>query len=314
MKPLTSILLVLDKEGDATAAIERLAPLAKGSRARLTVVQTMDQVPCSIRRSTKAATPVVLEGPQQRVIELREGRLAKALETLCAQGLRADVQSLGGIPFLEITRQVLQAGHDLVIVPAAETCGIEGKLLGSPALHLMRTCPCPIWAVRSARGRARSGILAVLEADERHAEDLNAKILDLACSLTQSENDELHVLHVRRMDVESMPRHLTGSGQSRRELLSPGSRSRDQKGRGRRFVENGHVSPTMHFYYLRRAAAPLICRLAQERQVDLIVMGTAARPGAQGCVLHDIAETVLHRVDCSVLTVKPEGFVSPVTV
>jgi universal stress protein E len=42
-------------------------------------------------------------------------------------------------------------------------------------------------------------------------------------------------------------------------------------------------------------------------------MGTLARSGLDGYFIGNTAETVLQHVACSVLTVKPDGFVSPVT-
>ena len=41
-------------------------------------------------------------------------------------------------------------------------------------------------------------------------------------------------------------------------------------------------------------------------------MGTLARTGIEGYLIGNTAETVLQRVECSVLTTKPDGFVSPV--
>jgi nucleotide-binding universal stress UspA family protein len=43
-------------------------------------------------------------------------------------------------------------------------------------------------------------------------------------------------------------------------------------------------------------------------------MGTVCRAGVPGLFIGNTAEKVLRHVSCSVLTVKPEGFVSPVTV
>jgi len=47
--------------------------------------------------------------------------------------------------------------------------------------------------------------------------------------------------------------------------------------------------------------------------VDLIVMGTLARAGVEGLLIGNTAEKILSRIDCSVLALKPEGFVSPIT-
>jgi len=57
----------------------------------------------------------------------------------------------------------------------------------------------------------------------------------------------------------------------------------------------------------------MIPQLAEKEQVDLIVMGTVCRTGLAGFFIGNTAERVLQQVDCSVLTVKPDGFVTPVT-
>jgi nucleotide-binding universal stress UspA family protein len=41
-------------------------------------------------------------------------------------------------------------------------------------------------------------------------------------------------------------------------------------------------------------------------------MGTVARIGIPGLLIGNTAETILDQLDCSVLAVKPPGFVSPV--
>jgi nucleotide-binding universal stress UspA family protein len=55
-----------------------------------------------------------------------------------------------------------------------------------------------------------------------------------------------------------------------------------------------------------------IQRLVQQLNADLIVIGTVGRNGIEGLLLGNTAEKVLDHCDCSVLTVKPDGFVSPI--
>jgi nucleotide-binding universal stress UspA family protein len=55
-----------------------------------------------------------------------------------------------------------------------------------------------------------------------------------------------------------------------------------------------------------------IVDLANRELVELIVMGTVSRTGLAGFFIGNTAEKVLHSIDCSVLAVKPEGFVTPV--
>lgn len=53
-------------------------------------------------------------------------------------------------------------------------------------------------------------------------------------------------------------------------------------------------------------------RLVRRLGIGLIVMGTVARSGIPGLLIGNTAESILTQIDCSVLAVKPEGFVTPV--
>jgi nucleotide-binding universal stress UspA family protein len=47
--------------------------------------------------------------------------------------------------------------------------------------------------------------------------------------------------------------------------------------------------------------------------VDLLVIGTVRRTHLLGLLIGSTAERALSAVECSVLALKPDGFVSPVT-
>ena len=55
-----------------------------------------------------------------------------------------------------------------------------------------------------------------------------------------------------------------------------------------------------------------IATLAKRIEADLVVMGTVARTGVPGFIMGNTAETILNKIDCSVLAIKPPGFVTPV--
>jgi len=44
-----------------------------------------------------------------------------------------------------------------------------------------------------------------------------------------------------------------------------------------------------------------------------VVMGTVARTGVPGFIMGNTAETILNHINCSVLAIKPQGFVTPIT-
>ena len=65
-------------------------------------------------------------------------------------------------------------------------------------------------------------------------------------------------------------------------------------------------------HLLKGDAAEIIAGLARELSTDLIVMGTVGRIGVSCLLIGNTAEDVLLTTQASVLTVKPEKFVSPI--
>lgn len=54
-------------------------------------------------------------------------------------------------------------------------------------------------------------------------------------------------------------------------------------------------------------------KLARSRlDIDVVVMGSVARSGIPGFLIGNKAEKILGTIGCSVLTVKPDNFISPV--
>ncbi|MCA9009726.1 MAG: universal stress protein [Planctomycetaceae bacterium] len=56
-----------------------------------------------------------------------------------------------------------------------------------------------------------------------------------------------------------------------------------------------------------------IARIAGEHKVDVITMGTVGRSGVKGVLLGNTAERILDTCDCSILTIKPDDYVSPIS-
>ena len=64
----------------------------------------------------------------------------------------------------------------------------------------------------------------------------------------------------------------------------------------------------------QRSSRMLIPDFVRKNDIDLIVMGTLARSGIKGFLIGNTAEKIVSEIHCSVLAVKPDGFVSPITV
>ncbi|MBW2287259.1 MAG: universal stress protein [Deltaproteobacteria bacterium] len=314
MKRFKKILLVSREGTGERTTLARAVELAKRNRARLTLVEVVEEIPRELRMLVTAIPPIDLE---KLVVKERKERLEALVAPLVDDGVRAAAAVLVGTPFLEIIREVMRKKHDLVILTAEGRGGVKERLFGSTSLHLLRKCPCPVWVMKPTRSRRYNRILAAVDPHPSDPERtaLNVKILDLATSLARLEKSLLHVVHVWRFPGETMHR----SGRTRipkRELEAMLAEARDHTQKNLdELVAGCRLEDLKHrVHLLKGEPRVLIPELVQEERINLIVMGTVCRTGIPGFLIGNTAESVLQLVDTSVLTVKPEAFVTPVTV
>ncbi|MEM7235344.1 MAG: universal stress protein, partial [Planctomycetota bacterium] len=79
-------------------------------------------------------------------------------------------------------------------------------------------------------------------------------------------------------------------------------------------LEHSRVSiPEERVLHVKGAPDRTIPRTVLEKNIDLLVIGTVARTGVPGWIMGNTAERLLEQIACSVLAIKPDGFISPVT-
>lgn len=300
MKRFKNILYVVDAGEACKPTLERAAVLAENNQASLTVVDFVESV----------AVPGLenLIHPYRKRIEIQTKRLK-------------------GTPFLEIIREVLRNGHDLVIKNSETQDGLN-RFFGSADMHLFRKCPCPVWLINPDSPKAFRRILAAVDVghayppeEQKSQHELSLQILEMACSLASCEFAELHIVHAWELYGESVMRgplintpeeKILAEGEQVRQkhtawidaLVREVSRNLDQEG-----VD--YPEPRTHL--LKGGPRKEIPALAKRIEADLVVMGTVARTGVPGFLMGNTAETVLNQIECSVLAIKPTGFVTPVT-
>ncbi len=141
---------------------------------------------------------------------------------------------------------------------------------------------------------------------------LNTKIMELATSLARLEGSEFHVVHAWKIYSETML--IRSGGLSKCEVDSLGRETRKMyKGWLNELIEKyAPETPKDRIHLQKGDAGILIPALVKRKRIELIVMGTVSRTGIAGLFIGNTAEKVLRNVDCSVLIVKPDGFVTPV--
>jgi nucleotide-binding universal stress UspA family protein len=212
--------------------------------------------------------------------------------------------------FLAIIRKVMSEGYDLVIKEAPLDQGIDQL-----SMRLVRKCPCPVWVIKYDSADFKRILAAVdVGGDYQETAALNKKIIELAHSLAQREGGEAHYLHSWRLEYEVM---LRGP----RFKVSPAEISalktdlfNERSSALRALLEAHHFHFDKRQFHVREGvSSEVITQAIGELDIDVVVMGSVGRSGIPGLLIGNKAEKLLTTINCTVLTVKPDGFKSPVT-
>jgi len=315
---LQNILYVAEPSGEQASAIERAVALAENNQAKLTVMDVVPPVSAGI--GMPPGGPIGAE--LQAAVEA--GRRDAMQSLLAPHRARLDVRLdiVAGKRFLEVIRAVLRNGHDLVIKQAEDPEWTQ-RLFGSDDMHLLRKCPCPVWLMKQPEKSNYDSIVAAVDFDpsqpESIAEGLNRRILELAGSLSLSDFATLHVIHAWDAPAERLLRLWSDNPAEAARVYVEEERARRQAGLdklreelSRQLGRDTYDYLAPRFHLIRGPAITAIPNFAMHVGADMVVMGTVARAGLAGVFIGNTAETILERLRCPVLAVKPPGFVSPV--
>lgn len=243
-----------------------------------------------------------------------QGTLARIQSELVSQakekGVTASTRLAFGKSWYEIIREVIKSDCDLVVVGTRGKGAAERILFGSTCMRLLRNCPCPVWVTRPD---PEGEIPVILAADDFSR--TGETVLDIGVHLA------------RAMDGRFLAMHSTASIKEN-ALLRTGVSDTDvaaQRQAIRAEAEQNLASRLAHLdirtisggaktRVVAGAADLAIEEAVREENVSLVVMGTLGRTGLPGLLLGNTAERLLPLLSCSVLAVKPEGFVSPVQI
>lgn len=316
IKRFKSILAVVTEDSLTDVALDRAVHLAKVNEAALTLVDVIDAAPGELAKLM--ATLSGRRGPEieDDVIAYHRDRLTQLAETARAQGVEVTEAVLQGTPSVEVICMVLREGHDIVIKGATAAPHGRGVMTGFD-MHLLRKCPCPVWMLMGPGDGEFDKILATVDpkpTGDDARDKLDRLVMDLATSLGERDKAEVQVIHSWFLQEEHALRHgryskaLSGKVDA---LLD--SEEIAARGRVASLMTDYPQVPTNNVHILKGNPGDVIAEYAEHEKVDLIVMGTVGRTGLSGFIMGNTAETILNRVKCSVIAVKPEGFVSPVT-
>lgn len=308
MNPFKDILVATDTRLDVYPIVEEAAEIAKRNCATLKLVDVVPEFPWISR---------LMVSDHEKLRQLIGCEKQEKLDSLAAPireaGINVETKVLWGKTSVEIVREVLRGRHDLVMRVARGHNSSHKGFFGATGRRLLRDCPCAVWLVAAAETPEYKHVLACIDtsANEGLNNELNDRVFEFASNVGDQHHAKTSVLHAWSMDAEQIlkgrvsPVHFQEMIECRRaEVASSLDRFLKTHGTSVR-NENVHL--------IKHDPAFAIPTFADENAVDLVVVGTVARSGLAGMVIGNTAERILDDLECSVLAIKPDSFVSPIT-
>lgn len=308
MRRFHSILVVVTGRPGDRVALHRAVTLAGRNQA---TVRVLDVEPVPGRR--------ILSRPRgddllADLLADRHDELAEWLddEVGADHSIDVDVTSHAR-PHVAIIEAVLLGGHDLVVLAGTSVRSSEG--LSSVTLHVLRKCPVPVWVIRGSETSRHVASAVSLDEQAPGVDALDLALLQMGATLATDERARFSAVHVWNLPGESLLR-------SARRGVAPAviEELRDEERRGAELRLElawdavADDRPDGHHHLLHGRVDERLVHFVTSHDVDTLVLGMVGRGGLPGVFMGNTAEEVLLHVRCSVLAVKPPGFVTPVVV
>jgi len=234
--------------------------------------------------------------------------LLEVKERVSARGVVVQTRIATGIPSEEVLAAARAEGTDLIVVGTVGKTGVEHVLLGSTAERIIRIASCPVLAVRTERSRPEQG------GDKQSPVELGRLLVPVDFSDCSLDALEYAVIVAQRAKASLTLLHVMEPVSYGLDFSFPHPDKRERQREAIKSRLDGLVSSLASAHvkagYLLRGGLPndTILEAARTGSADMIVMGTHGRRGLSHALFGSVAESVLRKSHCPVLTVRSPKF------
>lgn len=306
MESYKNMLVVLDPTREAQPALSRAIYLANQTHARIKLFLAIYDF--SYEMTTMLSSDE-REAMRKGVINQRNAWIEDMLKKLDRGQVEIEVKVVWhNRPFEAIIQEAISGGHDLILKSTHEHDKLKAVIFTPTDWHLLRKSPIPVLLVKERVWPKNSHILAAVNAgnDEAAHASLNDKIVDEVkelAALTQSVPHLVNsypgtpiniAIEIPEFDPESYTEAVREHHSL--EMIK---------------IAKKHDIDQDCCHVREGLPEDVIPQVAKEINAELVVLGTVGRTGISAALIGNTAEHVIDQLDCDVLALKPEGFVSP---
>ncbi|MEW6992257.1 universal stress protein UspE [Colwelliaceae bacterium 6441] len=306
MEKYHQILAIIDPTTDDQKALKRAIELAKQTNANITAFLSIYDFSYEMTTMLSSDEREVM---RQSLINDRLEWLNELIQTIPHENLKIDTKVIWhNRPFEPIIEQVLHHGFDIVIKGTHQHDKLKSVIFTPTDWHILRKCPCPVLLVKEHSWPMNGNIVAAINvgSDEEEHKSLNNKITEEAINLSRLIKANIHLVNsfpgtpvniaieIPEFNAseynESMLKH------HQEAMMAHASKFEISK-------EHTHVEEGL--------PEDIIEKVSEELDAELVILGTIGRTGISAALIGNTAEHVIDNLNCDVLALKPDGYISP---
>jgi len=308
MSIYNKILVVADINKDEQPALARAMQLAAKSRSPSQVTFFLSIYDFSYDMTSMLSIDE-RDAMRRGVIGQREQWMRKIAQDYLLDGVEFDVRVVWhNRPYEAIIAEVFGGEHDIVIKGTRKHDVLESVIFTPTDWHLLRKCPCPVLLVKNQDWPEDASIIASVHVgseNETHL-NLNDSMVEQLNSLTERLGAKPYLVNAYPVTPANITIELpefdpaTYTDAVRGHHLTAMKALRQKHGYDdeQTVVEQG-------------LPEDIIPEVAQRLTAAMVIIGTTGRTGLSAVFIGNTAEHVIDKINCDVLALKPQGYISP---
>ncbi|GEM74580.1 universal stress protein UspE [Vibrio sagamiensis] len=211
-------------------------------------------------------------------------------------------------PYEAIIAEVFGGKHDIVIKGTRKHAVLESVIFTPTDWHLLRKCPVPVLLIKNANWPQHANILASVHVGSENPThiDLNDKMVDRLLEITQRLDAQAYLVNAYPVTPANITIELPE--------FDPTSYSDAVRGHhltSMKALRQKHYIDEEHTIVEEGLPEDVIPSAVEKLNAAMVILGTTGRTGLSAVFIGNTAEHVIDKINCDVLALKPEGYISP---
>lgn len=306
MEKYQDILVIIDPTTNEQKALKRAIQLASHTNAVITAFVSIFDFSYEMTTMLSSDEREIM---RKSVINDREIWLDDIICGMETNGLTIKRNVIWhNRPFEAIIEQVINENHHIVIKGTHQHDKLKSVIFTPTDWHILRKCPCPVLLVKDHSWPKNGNILAAVNvgSDESEHQSLNQKITEEAINLSKIINANVHLIN----SFPGTPVNITIEIPEFNSSQYNDSMLQHHKDAMLEHAKKFNINPE-NTQVEEGLPEDVIDRVSQELDAELVILGTIGRTGISAALIGNTAEHVIDRLNCDVLALKPEGYISP---